>query len=168
MTYLVFLDVDGVFTSQRVQTAQGFNYMDIWNKFDPIAVDFMNRIHHKHEVEFVLMTTWKRDVNPDLESMGMHWVTAAFRNAGFQGNFATVPKTDPNDRSNFMSRGKEVKAYLDEFGFSCQDFILFDDNDDGFEQALGKRRLIKTSTDNGLTLKNMNDALAMIGNWNYK
>ena len=41
--YLVFLDVDGVLASTRVQLAQDFDYK-VWAKFDPVAVDFFNKL----------------------------------------------------------------------------------------------------------------------------
>ena len=47
--YLVFLDIDGVFTSSRVHAAHNASY-DSWHLFDPVAIDFMNRIHDTHPV----------------------------------------------------------------------------------------------------------------------
>ena len=52
--YLVFLDIDGVFTSSRVHYAHNAVYK-MWHRFDPVAVDFMNKIHDKYPVEFVLI-----------------------------------------------------------------------------------------------------------------
>ena len=57
--YLVFLDIDGVFTSSRVHYAHNAVF-NIWHRFDPVAVDFMNKIHDKYPVEFVLISTSSR------------------------------------------------------------------------------------------------------------
>ena len=38
--YLVFLDIDGVFTSSRVHFAHAAAY-EMWHRFDPVAVDFI-------------------------------------------------------------------------------------------------------------------------------
>ena len=48
--YLVFLDIDGVFTSSRVHYAHNASY-DMWHRFDPVAIDFMNKIHDRYPVE---------------------------------------------------------------------------------------------------------------------
>jgi len=169
--YLVFLDVDGVFTSTRVQLSSG-NPLDMWNVFDPVAISFMNKIHDTRDrVEFVLMSTWKEYLTCDSANQ-YQWVIATFRAAGFRGEFARLWKTNPNNDSKFyergMTRAHEVKEYLELYAPNHLDYILFDDNDYDFEKVLGKRRLVRTDAENGLLIKHMRNALSIIGTWHEK
>lgn len=163
--YLVFLDIDGVFTSSRVHVAHNASY-DSWHRFDPVAVDFMNRIHDTHPVKFVIMSTWKQGMGND-HFMTYHWVYSAFANSGFRGVLAKPWKTDP-DHFGFIKgwdRAHEVQDYLDNFGDGIEDFILFDDNRYRFNEVLGKKRLVQTDPENGLLYKHMKNALSLMGTW---
>jgi hypothetical protein len=166
--YLVFLDIDGVFASSRVNYAHNASY-DKWHRFDPVAVDFMNRIHDTYPVEFVLMSTWKDYLKADDENI-LHWVYAAFGNSGFRGRLANPWKTDPNDDKlyNRWDRAHEVLYYLDKYGLGVDDYILFDDNAYRFNDVLPKRRLIRTDPDNGLLYKHMKNAQSIMGTWKKK
>jgi hypothetical protein len=164
--YLVLLDIDGVFTSHRVHIAHNAYEAKILQRFDPVAVDFMNWIHDTYPVEFVLMSTWKNDLRND-DVMIEHWIRSAFANSGFRGMFANPWKTDPD---NFASvkrwdRANEVKDYLENFGSDVEDFILFDDNRYKFKEILGKQRLVHTDSDNGLLFKHMLNAKSIMGTW---
>jgi len=166
--YLVFLDIDGVFTSARVNHAHNATY-DMWARFDPVAVDFMNKIHDKYNVEFVIMSTWKNFI--DYKSfMIEHWVQSAFANAGFRGKLANPWKTDPENNAivNRWDRAHEVLYYLEYYAPDIDDYILFDDNRYQFDEVLPKRRLIQTDPDNGLLNKHMLNAQSMMGVWNEK
>jgi len=166
--YLVFLDVDGVFTSSRVHYAHNASY-EMWHRFDPVAVDFMNKIHDRYPVEFVLMSTWKDDF--DVKShMIEHWVRAAFGNSGFRGQFATPWKTDPDNLAlqKKWDRGDEVREYLDTYATDVKDFILFDDNVYNFDKALGVKRLVRTDPENGLLYKHMLHAQSIMGQWHER
>jgi hypothetical protein len=167
--YLVFLDIDGVFTSARVNMAHNATY-DMWHRFDPVAVDFMNKIHDTYAVEFVLMSTWKNHIAVTSFQVE-HWIKAAFGNSGFRGTFATPWKTDPKEtwiNNSGMQRGDEVRMYLDEYGKDIDDFILFDDNTYNFKDALGKGRLVRTDADDGMLFKHMKNALSLMGTWDKK
>jgi hypothetical protein len=167
--YLVFLDIDGVFTSARVNMAHNATY-DMWHRFDPVAVDFMNKIHDTYAVEFVLMSTWKNYIAVTSFQVE-HWIKAAFGNSGFRGTFATPWKTDPKEtwiNNSGMQRGDEVRMYLDEYGKDIDDFILFDDNTYNFKDALGKGRLVRTDADDGMLFKHMKNALSLMGTWDKK
>ena len=167
--YLVFLDIDGVFTSSRVHYAHAATY-GMWHRFDPVAVDFMNRIHDRYPAEFVIMSTWKKFI--DVKSTQIeHWVRAAFGNSGFRGEFATPWKTDPDEQSihrRGFDRGDEVREYLDTHATDVRDFILFDDNAYNFETALGKRRLVQPDPENGLLYKHMRNAQSIMGQWHER
>lgn len=163
--YLVFLDIDGVFTSSRVHYAHGAEY-GMWHRFDPVAVDFMNKIHDRFPVEFVLMSTWKNHLNAGDTNIE-HWIKSAFGNSGFRGKFADPWKTDPDNRldSNTSFRGVEVQDYLTNHAQDARDFILFDDNVYDFDTVLGKRRLVRTDPENGLLYRHMKDAMSIMGQW---
>jgi len=164
--YLVFLDIDGVFTSSRVHAAHNAHGNPMWQRFDPVAVDFMNCIHDTYPVEFVLMSTWKNHLKSD-DTMIEHWVRSAFANSGFRGLIAKPWKTDPDNFAVMKKwdRGHEVKDYLENFGAGVEDFILFDDNQYRFKDILGKQRLVRTDADNGLLHKHMLNAKSIMGNW---
>jgi hypothetical protein len=164
--YLVFLDIDGVFTSHRVHIAHNAHEAAMWQRFDPVAVDFMNYIHDTYPVEFVLMSTWKNYLRNDDTNIE-HWVRSAFANSGFRGYIARPWKTDPDNFAVMKKwdRGHEVKDYLENFGTDIEDFILFDDNQYRFKEILGKQRLVRTDADNGLLYKHMLNAKSMMGTW---
>lgn len=167
--YLVFLDVDGVFTSSRVHNAHG-SAAEMWTRFDPIAVDFMNKIYDRYPVEFVIMSTWKNFLVTENHST-THLMEAVFRSAGFRGKFASPWKTDPDNVMLFnrtLDRGDEVQHYLTNYGQDIVDFILFDDNRYNFDRALGKKRLVQTDHENGLLYKHMLNAQSLMGTWHEK
>jgi hypothetical protein len=171
MKYLAFLDIDGVFTSARVQYASA-NSRDMWNKFDPTAIEFMNKLHDKiADLHFVLISTWKEHLREDDEQTS-HWIIAAFRNAGFRGEFASPWKTNPENFARFyekdMTRANEIKEYLEVYAPNNQDYIIFDDNDYGFETVLGKNRWVHTDESNGILLKHMHNAMSIVGEWDKK
>ena len=168
--YLIFLDIDGVFTSTRVHTAHNADY-DIWHRFDPVAVDFMNKIHDTYDVAFVLISTWKNSLVTD-NNMISHWVKAAFANSGFRGSFSSLWKTDPDNlkfgKQGVYNRAHEIRDYLDTYGPNVKDYLIFDDNDYDFKKVLGKKRLVKTDPDNGLLHKHMLNAYSLMGLWDKK
>jgi hypothetical protein len=167
--YLVFLDIDGVFTSSRVHYAHAASY-EMWHRFDPVAVDFMNKIYDRYAVEFVLMSTWKNYIDATSNQVE-HWVRAAFGNSGFRGQLATPWKTDPKEtwiNHPGLRRGDEVRNYLQEYATDVKDFILFDDNAYNFDTALGKKRLVRTDPENGLLYKHMTKAQSIMGQWHEK
>lgn len=167
MKYIVFLDIDGVFTSTRVQLSS-YNTSEMWNTFDPVAINFMNRIHDKVDgVSFVLISTWKEGMAND-DSVGFHWILSSFRNAGFRGNFPDKWRTNPEDARHFKNRAFEIKSYLTDYAEGHKDYIIFDDTDYDFDKVLGKKRLIRTDSHDGLQTKHIKNALSMIGGWDPK
>lgn len=165
--YLVFLDIDGVFTSSRVHYAHAASY-HMWHRFDPVAIDFMNKIHDRYPVEFVLISTWKNHLRND-DIQVEHWIRAAFGNSGFRGQFADLWKTDPDNlwvnKPRPYDRSHEIRDYLEAYGQDIRDYIIFDDNDYNFEKILGKKRLVRTDHENGLLYKHMQRAQSIIGQW---
>lgn len=177
--YLVFLDVDGVFTSSRVHYAHNSNHSyKLWTRFDPVAVDFMNKIYDRYEnVEFVLMSTWKNNLplrppvnRDDPEDPVYHWIESALRNAGFRGPLAEPFRTNPSDSSELdkQDRAYEVLDYLNNHGDDVTDYILFDDKKHQFAAVLPKNRLVHTDSENGLLYKHMVFASSIVGQWNER
>lgn len=167
--YVVFLDIDGVFTSDRVQLGHTCEKHKMWDKFDPVAVDFMNTLDHKYNVEFVLSSTWKNklDVN---DTWIYHWMNSSFRNAGFRGVFPWPRwKTNPRNEEyqGFNDRAKEIMDYLEEFG-PYDDYLIFDDTNYMFNETLPKKRWIRTDSENGLAVKQMKNVLSLVGEWEKK
>lgn len=163
--YLIFLDIDGVLTSNRVHNSWDNEYK-MWSKFDPIAVEFFNKIHDTYPVEFVCMSTWIDGLDVT-DPMITHWIFTCFKNAGFRGKFAEPWKTNPTNDSTLKSsdRAIQVKSYLNSFTDGVTDFLLFDDNRFRFKEILGKNRLIHTDPDNGLLFKHMLNAQSIMGTW---
>lgn len=168
--YAVFLDIDGVFCGHRMQMGHTCENHMIWDKFDPVAVDFMNRIDSMYNVDFIIMSTWKEGVKYD-DPMAFHWINSTFRNAGFRGSFPwpnwKTNSAEDNKYNSMNGRAWAVKDYLAEFG-PYTDYLLFDDTDYSFNQVLGRKRWIRCSSEDGLLTKHMRHALALMGEWEKK
>jgi predicted DNA-binding protein len=166
--YLVFLDIDGVFTSDRVHFSNNNPY-PMWVQFDPVATQFMNKIHDTYPVEFVIMSTWKEYFKND-DTNVLHLVEAMFRNSGFRGVLASPWKTNPDNLVRLFEsdRAYEVKEYLETYATDVEDYLLFDDTQYKFKEVLGKSRLVHTDSKNGLLYKHMLNASSMMGTWNER
>lgn len=173
MSYLIFFDIDGVLTSNRQQIAQNKN--ELWSKFDPVALEFFNRIHDTYKnVNFVCISTWKNnlpnssitDDNTELNRGNYvveHWVLSSMRNSGFRGELAPYWKTL---NESVLDRASGIKHYLSYN--PVNDFIIFDDNDYDFYKVLGKKRWVQTHSNDGILTKHMLNALALMGTWDKK
>jgi hypothetical protein len=162
--YMVFLDIDGVLTGTRVHLSSG-NREELWSQFDPVAVQFLNWIHDTvPDVHFMLISTWKEDLRLEGD-MASQWVVSTLRNAGFRGTLSPTWKSNPDNLPRFKHRAWEIKDYLEGHP-KVKDFIIFDDTDYAFEQVLGKRRWIRTDTNEGMLTKHMLKAKSIIGDWN--
>lgn len=166
--YLVFLDMDGVFATNRVHMVQNSAYL-MWHKLDPIAIDLINLLHDKFDVEFVLSSTWRLPL--DVKDMNqLHWVCAAFGSSGFRGMFAHEYRTGTNSHP-FKSRAFEIKEYLDRYSErnpEFEDFLIFDDDNFGFAEVLGKKRLIQTDPSDGILSKHIQKTFSITGEWKKK
>jgi len=168
--YVIFLDIDGVFASTRVHMGATSCGQPMWDKFDPVAVDFLNRLHDKHNIDFVLSSTWKNNLNR-LDTTIFHWMLSSFRNAGFRGNFPYPNwKTNPNDTpvSSIDGRAHEVKHFLEACLGAYDDFVIIDDTDYRFNGVLGIKRFVKTDAENGMLAKHMKHILSLTGTWEKK
>jgi len=169
MKYVVFVDFDGVLTSTRVHLSyEATKTYPVWCVFDPVAIEFFNRLHYKYEdVSFVWTTTWRNGMT-DKQYHTEHWAYAMWYNAGFRGKFGTPWRVNPDETIPLHKRAEEVKHYLEKYAPTARDYLVFDDNDYGFNDVLGKRRFIKTDSDNGLMYKHMKNVLSIVGTWDEK
>lgn len=170
MKYAVFLDFDGVLTTGRVDFANNGRKdrnNPMWHKFDPVAVDFLNRIHDTFEgVRFVWTTTWRTDQNFCNDFVAL-WAATMFANAGFRGLFAEEPLVNGNhDTTLYKDRGREIQDYLDLF--QPRDYLVFDDDRNYDFTMLPRKRVVYTDPLNGMLLEHMKYAWGIVGNWDRK
>lgn len=166
--YIVFLDMDGVFATSRVHMVANTAYL-MWHKLDPVAVDLMNCLHDKFDVEFVLSSTWRLSLDAAHVNQ-LHWVFAAFGAAGFRGMFAREYRTGQSNHA-FKSRALEIKEYLETYAEihpEFEDFLIFDDDDFSFDEVLGKKRFVKTDPADGILSKHIQKTFSITGQWKQK
>lgn len=164
--YIVFLYIDGVFTSSRQHIAADRPDGEMWAQFDPVAIQFMNRLHARYEIDWVIMSTWGVGLEKS-DATTAHWVMAAFRNAGFRGTFP-YPNWKVRDPGYRETRAHTVAEYLAAERLTYADFLIFDDTDYDFNRVLGVKRFIKTDPNDGLLTKHMKNTLSLTGNWEKK
>ncbi len=168
--YVVFLDIDGVFTSTRVHLAKNVEHSAMWDTFDPIAVDVLNSLDRDFYVDFVLMTTWVQGLQYSDPTI-YHWVTATFRNAGFRGNFPFPGwKVNPGDKPQTLvnNRAHWVADYLAAERLTYADFLIIDDTDYSFNKVLGVKRFIRTDAHDGMLTQHIKNIRSLTGNWEKK
>lgn len=170
--YLVFVDFDGVLCSNRVQFTHPSDAYSMWSTFDPVVMEFFNKIHNTYQdVRFVWTTTWRNHV-PSNNHHVNHIIYSMWYNAGFRGHFGDPWKVNPDDEQhgglNHGSRAEEIKHYLDNYGKGIEDYIIIDDSDYGFDKVLGKKRFVKTSSEDGMLFKHMLKAWSLMGTWDRK
>jgi len=169
-TGLIFLDFDGVLTSERVNIAQNYDY-DIWSKFDSVAIDFFNKLHDTYNLNFVWNTTWMHGMK-EHDKMTFHWMQTMFRNSGFRGTFADPWRVNPDDKDYSIIygcnsrnyRAHQVKEYMTNYhlaAYNAKRYMCFDDIDFGYNNILNAKRFIKTDSDNGMLNHHYKRALAL-------
>lgn len=161
MSYLIFLDIDGVFATERVhQTTERHNGY-FWSQFDPIAVQLMNKLYYTYQdVQFVISSSWRNHANKD-DPLAWHLLYSTFASAGFKGPFARPWCT----KNLGALRALEINAYLQEYPGKVDDFLIFDDVDHNFNTILGKKRFIHTDPVNGILAKQMLNTFSVTGTW---
>ena len=169
--YFVFVDFDGVLTSERVHYTNTDDAYDMWAQFDPIAMQFFNKIHNTYDsVKFVWTTSWRNHISQGGELE--HILYSMWYNAGFRGFFGDPWRVNPDDcmigEVTHRNRAHEIKHYLENYGQGHKDFIIFDDNDYNFNQVLGIKRFVKTDYENGILYKHMKHASSLMGTWDKK
>lgn len=166
MKYLVYVDFDGVLTSNRAHFAQPSESYPMWCRFDPIVMEFFNKIDNTFDdVYFVWTTTWRNRMEENLHTE--HWAYSMWYNAGFRGHFYKPWRVNPEDHYELHGkRAEEIRLFNEEH--KPKDFIIFDDTDYDFNNHLRIKRFVKTDPANGMLFKHMRDAWAMMGTWDRK
>ena len=177
--YVVFLDIDGVLTTARHYHALNAQNPGSWGSFDPVAIQFFNKLADTYDVDFVMSSTWRVLFDEAQTTDGgwitiedkefgdgpiPHWAEACFRTAGFKGKFPLDWRTPQLKSGN---RAEEVDMWLGRHP-EVEDYLIFDDIDFGFNDVLSKRRFIQTDENNGLLWKHMIKAESLVGQWNKK
>lgn len=147
---VIFLDFDGVLNSHKwiganqhlFETDRLFMHRDV----DPEAVERLNRIVDATGAEVVVSSTWRR-----MNSRGM--LQFILRKHGFNGFVKDVTPILGT------RRGFEIQQWLDEHG-PVESFTIIDDDSD-MEHLMDK--LVKTSFDDGLQDRHVEQAIAMLG-----
>ena len=164
MRYIVFVDFDGVLTSQRVHMAQPNDSYPLWSTFDPIAIEWFNKIDRTyHDVSFVWTTTWRNNL---IDSGHIrHIVYSMWYNAGFRGNLGDPWRVNPDNSLPTDLRAEEIADYLTNWAPECEDYLILDDSNYNFNKILPKKRFVQTSPTDGILSKHMLDALSIMGKW---
>jgi hypothetical protein len=145
MKNYLFLDIDGVLTSARVHVAS--QKPGTWAAFDPVAVNFLEKVVDKWPAEIVISSTWRRIYDRyDWEGLfGLSNMTRYFHQnwrTGLDG-----PK-----------RTHEIAEWLVAHGGPEYNYIILDDEDHSFTEEQ-KRHWVHTDSENGMTLENYSEIL---------
>lgn len=120
---ILFLDIDGVLTSQRVCTGMQSKCPreKLWSTFDPVAVSFINDHFDNGKWNIVISSSWRDCFRPrDLLMM--------LTMSGIK-----VPLHDEwrTERFPGQARGLEINAWLKDNEMSGKtNYIILDDNSD--------------------------------------
>ena len=168
--YYIFVDFDGVLASNRISFANTHHAdsYPIWSKLDPTVMEFFNKIHIKYkDVRFVWTTTWRNGMSNEQHTL--HWAYSMWYSAGFKGLFANEWRVNSvDDARMYGDRALEIKEYLEGPGMDYKDYIIIDDSDYGFNRVLGKKRFVKTSSEDGMLFSHMLNIWSMTGEWEKK
>jgi hypothetical protein len=114
MTWVLFLDIDGVLNSGSFRYTQPFGTLEI-DMFDPTAVATLNDITRRWGLKLVISSSWR--AMPDLAAV-----------LGSKGIEAEVIGVTPSEAG---PRGAEIAAWLAEHPEVTRFVILDDDCDMG-------------------------------------
>lgn len=168
MKHVVFVDFDGVLTSQRLFRTLPEDSYEMWCQFDPVVMQFFNKIHWAfQDVRFVWTTTWRDRIEKNFYME--HIAYSLWYNAGFRGKFGEPWCVNPNDEnmgtSGMNRRAYEILHYLQNYAPNTNDFLVLDDVDFQFNSVLPKKRFVKTDADDGMLSRHYTKAWQLIGHW---
>lgn len=150
---VVFLDIDGVLCTPRAALALG-DY-GIIRAFDPVGIQFLNRLFEAAPYFLVMTSTWRRDVGSRtaLQACGCH--------APFHEHWRTGDRWSSGDiQCSRDARPAEIGDWLAKHGPA--EFIIFDDDPFNWtEEQAG--RLVECDTYNGITITAMEKAFDLFG-----
>ena len=146
---VLFLDIDGVlipFPEKSMVDHELFDYPESWN-ID--AMNSLNRIIDETRCEIIISSSYRK--YKSLEEIQMAMTNAGFRHA-ISGEIA---KNDEGE-----SRAELVKKWLSDNGVS--DYCVIDDSRHMFPEILPKGRVVKPSTERGLTDELADEAIEIL------
>lgn len=150
---IIFLDMDGVLATQRMQVA--FGHRGFWSDPDPVGVKLVERlVVDEDEVLFVLSSSWRFRVNRlEMETILSKAGASKIR---FHIDWCTTKEAFPG-----QTRGMEIQQWLDNHPEVLSYVILDDEPDKSFlpEQHL---HLIRTDSDNGIMIGHLEDAFDIL------
>lgn len=132
---LIFLDFDGVLNSRRYYDSEDFinkskhlsdaelmltnHHLHI----DPVSIEVLNRIVKDSGAKVIASTTWRFKFTPEELTEFCKASGATFVIEG------STPRLYPARSSMFVSRGQEIKEYLDDLDDHPESFLIIDDID---------------------------------------
>lgn len=136
----IFLDIDGVLTSPRLHMASGKK--GVWTAFDPVAVNFLEKVCSRWPAELVLSSSWRR-----LSERG-DWAHF-FGTSNLDNYFHQNWKTETKDADGFSNyRRIEVANWLQDNGGKDYNYLILDDDHEWFDYQ--EPHLIRTSPEDGM------------------
>lgn len=171
---IIFLDFDGVFTSQQFYKRQNLSVEDFHKKFpgdkhgdawDPKVIKLINKLIEKTKAKVVVSSTWRRSKN-GLQSMQELW-----KDRNMSGEVIDITPITNN------IRGIEIQEYYESLSFRHWNWdgpevkkekekctletycIIDDDSDMLYEQ---RNNFVHCSNEYGFTYKEYRKALRIL------
>lgn len=145
---IIFLDIDGVLNSVEHSVAAPGTNIRLY-RVDPVKVGLLRFLVEQTGANIVISSTWRYGRN-------LQWFEGYFEHFGWLAPIiGMTPRLD-------KMRGDEVNAWLEDDDQKVGEeinYIIFDDDSD-FHPT---QRLIKCDAVCGLTLRNVLDAIDMLG-----
>lgn len=154
---IVFLDIDGVFTSERVhRTIFNKDNYGVWSKFDPIAIDYLNNLYHDNDIDFVICSSWRN-------SFDTKEIKHMLYSAGFQG--AILASTQKDFRT--INKQKSIQNFVEEH--KPKNWLVIDDECLSWgEPFIQKKNAVRTCTFNGFDCFAMEECTQIVNSWKCK
>ena len=144
---IIFLDVDGVLNSlnyaKEIYEKEGIPYSGYFFPFDPKCLNNLKVLVLETNSYIVVTSTWR------MHEIGKEMLLSELKKYGLDKR--VIGYTD----ILHLTRGEEVKKYLNDNNIQANYIILDDDNDFGDLEEF----LIKTKFENGLTYNDVNKAI---------
>lgn len=145
---VIFLDFDGVLTTQRTCVAFDSGW---WMTPDPVAIALINNLCKFSGAEIVVSSTWR-------EVYGFATIKLYLQSHGISHEFLHKDWATPSLKGS--QRGEEIKLWLDN-NPTVSAFLIIDDNDDMLDEQ--KPYFVKTDPLNGFLWEHYLKALQIFG-----
>lgn len=136
MTFIIFLDIDGVTCTSRHAVAIGET--GLWANQDPVALAFLNRMCKEYDCRVVISSTWRKGKD-------RRYFYELFMASG-NLNLAQALDYYWCTVNTGGCRGDEIQEWLDRNRWD--DYIIIDDSSDMLEHQ--KDHFVRTDSRNGM------------------